>query len=249
MRIDWWTLGLQTVNVAVLVWLLQRFFWRPVAAMIEQRRAKVKGVLDEAEATRAEAAAALAEVDKVRAGFAAERDAILQQAHDAAGQAATAQLADTAARVAALEAAGTAAIAAAQLAGEDAWAERSGHLGVDIAGRLAARLTGPAVEASFLAWLLERLRALPDATRQAAADAGLEAVSAAPINPADQARTTGLIAEALGAAARVTYRTDPALIAGLELHGPHLDVSNSWQADLALISEKVGEGAGHDGRR
>jgi len=29
MTIDWWTLGLQTVNVAILVWLLQRFFWRP----------------------------------------------------------------------------------------------------------------------------------------------------------------------------------------------------------------------------
>ena len=39
MTIDWWTLGIQTVNVVVLVWLLQHFFWRPVAAMIEQRRA------------------------------------------------------------------------------------------------------------------------------------------------------------------------------------------------------------------
>ena len=39
MTIDWWTLGIQTVNVVILVWLLGRFFWRPVAAMIEQRRA------------------------------------------------------------------------------------------------------------------------------------------------------------------------------------------------------------------
>ena len=28
MTIDWWTLGLQTINVAILVWLLKRFFWR-----------------------------------------------------------------------------------------------------------------------------------------------------------------------------------------------------------------------------
>ena len=35
MTIDWWTLGLQAVNVAVLIWLLGRFFWKPVAAMIE----------------------------------------------------------------------------------------------------------------------------------------------------------------------------------------------------------------------
>ena len=38
MTIDWWTLGFQSVNVAVLVWLLQHFFWRPVAAMIALRR-------------------------------------------------------------------------------------------------------------------------------------------------------------------------------------------------------------------
>lgn len=244
MRIDWWTLGLQTVNVAVLVWLLQRFFWRPVAAMVEQRRAAAKALLAEAEATRGQAAAALADAEKARAGFAAERDAILKRARDDAGQAATAQLADTAARVAALETAGAAAIAAARHADKDAWAERSGRLAVDIAGRLAARLDGPAVQASFLAWLLDQLRALPDAARQGVAGADLEAVSATAIDPAGQARTTGLIAETLGGPVRVTYRTDPALIAGLELHGPHLDVSNSWQADLAKVLQETA----HDSR-
>ena len=36
MTIDWWTLGLQTVNIVILVWLLQRFFWRPIAGMIDR---------------------------------------------------------------------------------------------------------------------------------------------------------------------------------------------------------------------
>ena len=31
MTFDWWTLGLQTVNILILVWLLQRFFWTPIA--------------------------------------------------------------------------------------------------------------------------------------------------------------------------------------------------------------------------
>ena len=38
MRIDWWTLGLQTFNVLVLVLILSRFLFRPVAAIIEERR-------------------------------------------------------------------------------------------------------------------------------------------------------------------------------------------------------------------
>ncbi|MDU1693666.1 MAG: ATPase, partial [Bradyrhizobium sp.] len=33
MTIDWWTVGLQAVNVTILVWLLARFFWRPVAGI------------------------------------------------------------------------------------------------------------------------------------------------------------------------------------------------------------------------
>ena len=39
MRIDWWTLALQTFNVLVLVLILGRFLFRPVVAIIEERRA------------------------------------------------------------------------------------------------------------------------------------------------------------------------------------------------------------------
>ena len=38
MRFDWTTLLLQTVNLLVLVWLLQRFLFRPVMAIIAERR-------------------------------------------------------------------------------------------------------------------------------------------------------------------------------------------------------------------
>ena len=235
MQIDWWTLGFQTANVAVLIWLLQRFFWRPVAGIIEQRRAVTRAALAEAKATDDKASSALADVEKTRVGFAAERTAILKQAHDAAAAATAATLAATTQTISTREAAGTAAIEAEHKAGDKAWAERSGRLAIDISGRLAARLDGPAVQESFLGWLLAHLRALPEATRQATNGLALEAVSATPIDAAGQTRLSRLIAEALGAMPIITYRTDPALIAGLELHGPHLLVTNSWQADLKTI--------------
>src|SRR5271154_7122254 len=84
MTIDWWTLGIQTVNVLILVWLLERFFWRPMAAMIEQRRATAQRVLADAEDKRSHAAAALVEIENTRAGFAKERETILAAAHAAA---------------------------------------------------------------------------------------------------------------------------------------------------------------------
>ena len=87
MTIDWWTLGIQAVNVLILIWLLARFFWRPVAAIIEQRRATAQQILAEAEAKRSQATNALAEIERTRAGFDREREAIIAAAHEAAEQA------------------------------------------------------------------------------------------------------------------------------------------------------------------
>lgn len=247
MTIDWWTLGIQTVNVGVLIWLLARFFWRPVAAMIEQRRAETQKSLDEAAAQRKEADAALAEIERTRAGFAREREAMLAAAQAAAEAETAARREEAAKQAAAIEASARAAIASERDAAEKAWAERAGRLAVDIAGRLAGRLDGAAVRAAFLDWLVEAIRALPEDKRRAAtADGGaLEATSATPLDADEQARARQRIAEALGADSPVAFVTDPSLIAGLELRGPHLVVSNSWRADLARILADIG----HDGER
>jgi F-type H+-transporting ATPase subunit b len=246
MTIDWWTLGIQTANVVILVWLLGRFFWRPMAAMIEQRRAAAQRMLAEAEAKRGQAATALGEIERTRAGFAQEREAILAAAHDAAERARTARLEEAAKEATTLEAAAKAAIETEKNAANQAWADRASRLAVEIAQRLAARLEGPAVRAAFLDWLLSEIRALPDPTRRAVAanGAALEAVSATALDPADQERYCKLIGEAFGVRPRIAFTTDAALIAGLELHGPHLAVSNSWRADLAQILA----GLTHDNR-
>jgi F-type H+-transporting ATPase subunit b len=235
MTIDWWTLGIQTVNVAVLVWLLQRFFWRPVAAMIEQRRDATRRTMAEAEAARAKATAALAEIEATRAGFAKERDAILAEAREAADKMSAAALADAKHRAAGIEATARATIETDGQAAADAWNERSASLAVDIAGHLVARLDGASVHAAFLNWLADEIAALPEATRQAVDGATLEVVSAKALDPNGQALTRERIGKALGSTVSLDFRTDPGLIAGLELHGPHLLVSNSWRADLARI--------------
>jgi F-type H+-transporting ATPase subunit b len=102
---------------------------------------------------------------------------------------------------------------------------------------LVGRLDGPAVRAAFLDLLLAEIRVLPDPVRQAVAANGvtLEAISAAPLEPADQQRYRELIGEAFGAHPQIAFKADPALIAGLELRGSHLVVSNSWRADLTRI--------------
>ena len=85
MTIDWWGLGLQAVNVLILVWLLARVFWRPVAGAIAKRQEVAQGMMDEAKAAKAKADAALAEVTETRAGIAAERETLLAAARAKVG--------------------------------------------------------------------------------------------------------------------------------------------------------------------
>ena len=235
MVIDWWTLGIQTVNVMILMWLLQRFFWRPVSAMIEQRRAAIQLALAGARTAAASAEAARTDIAQTRAGFAREHDAILTEAHRAADQARAVALADAARSAAARQEAATAALAQQSADAQADWSDKAGRLALDIATRLAARLQGAAVDAAFLDWMMASLRALPAQVRQEAGGAALQAVTAGPLAGAEQDHIRTLIADALGGHPTIAFGTDPALIAGLELHGPHFSVANSWRADLDRV--------------
>src|ERR1700730_18572957 len=80
MRIDWPTLALQTVNVLVLVWLLARFLFRPVMAIIAERRVAAEKLLADAATTRAQAEAYKAEAKHRLEGVATEAEHMLTEA-------------------------------------------------------------------------------------------------------------------------------------------------------------------------
>ena len=237
MTLDWWTLGIQTVNVVILVWLLQHFFWRPVAAMIEQRRALAQKTVDDAAAGRIDAASANAGFVRIRAGFDDERRAILADAHKAADGARAAALDDATRAAASLLATAQSEIGHERADAERGWADRSSQLAVEIAQRLASRLAGPQVQTAFLEWLVAAIQAMPAQARQDVTADGvpLVALSAAALDPAQQERAGALIGKAFGTRPRIVFEVDPALIAGLELHGQHFTVGNSWRADLGTI--------------
>ncbi|WP_206456178.1 F0F1 ATP synthase subunit B [Aurantimonas marina] len=237
MRIDWWTLGIQTVNVLILVWLLARFFWRPLAAMIETRRKAAAGALAEAEAERGKARAALAEIEKTRAGFAEERGRMVAEAQAAAEKIRADVLAKAEAEAGALRNRARAEIAQEEEASRASWAEHASRLAVDIARRLVSRLDDKALREAFLDSLVAEIGRLSDHARHNLARDGatFQAVSASPLDDEDRERVRTRLAEVLGGNPRLDFTADPKLIAGLELHGSHILVTNSWRADLDRI--------------
>jgi F-type H+-transporting ATPase subunit b len=235
MKIDWWTLGIEAVNVAVLVWLLARFFWRPVAAMIAQRRTAAAQELANATAKRAEADKALEEIASMRAGLAKEREIMLATAASDADKERAARLGKTAKEIEDLRAAAEVAISKEKEAAASGWRDHAGTLAVEIAARLLTRLDGGAVRKAFLDGLAREVAALTEPQRHVLASAKLDLVSAAPLTADEQGRCHTQLADVLSAPAQLGFKTDARLIAGFALHGSNLVVSNNWRADLDRI--------------
>jgi F-type H+-transporting ATPase subunit b len=244
MRIDWWTLALQTVNVLILVWLLSRFLFRPVAEIVARRQKEAGKLLADAAAARQDGERARGEAERVRAGLAAERERLLAEASAAAQAERSAQMARAGDEAAKLRADAEAAIARERVAAENALLDHASELAVEIARRLLRRLSPETATGVMLDQLFGRIGELPAATRASlgcpdGADRPLEVVTAAPLAAQDSARVRRELEAALGAELAMRFRVDPSLIAGAELHGRHVVVRSSWKADLERIREEL----------
>jgi F-type H+-transporting ATPase subunit b len=243
MRIDWWTLALQTFNVLVLVWILTRFFFRPVANMVARRREEANMLLSDAAEARREAVDARADVEKMRAGVAEERDQLIMDAQQAARTEKDKLVTQASQEIAKLRSEAEATMVHEKTAMEQEIIAHASELAVGIAQRLLGRLQSGASDALFLDALGRELHALSPEEKvsltSAAGEHPFELVTAVPLSNMEMQKIRGALKEALGSELRFEVRHDRELIAGLELHGPSVIVRNSWRADLDRIREEL----------
>ena len=249
MHIDWWTLALQTINVLILVWILGRFFYRPVADIIEQRRAAAAKVLTDASALKASVDADKAGVAVARAGIAAERDSLLAEARRQAETERDAVLHKAAEAMAKLRTENEAALKRERETMEQAMVARAGALGVEIAQKLLESLPLSLAATTFLGALPDQLTTLPLKSRDllvtCAGMTGLDVVTAAPLDEPQQGECRKLIEAALQTKAKLTFRSDPALIAGIEIRSETITLKNNWRDDLSRILQRLGSDDEH----
>ena len=241
MHIDWWTLALQTINVLVLVWLLGRFFYRPVVDIIEKRRAEAAKLLAEAAAARAEADAEKAGIAATRRGFATEREKLLADARKQAEAERDAMLRKAAELAAKSRADGEAALTRDRAEMQQAMLQGAATLAADIARRLLERLPADLATMSFLDALSHQVQAISAQTRNLlAAAANAEVITAAPLDDPQQAQCRKALEGILGTQAKLTFRCDPGLIAGIEIRSGAIVLRNNWRDDLAQILKELG---------
>jgi F-type H+-transporting ATPase subunit b len=248
MRIDWWTLALQTINVLILVWILARFFYRPVADIVAKRQAAAAKLLTDAAAAQAAIDADKASNAAVRAGFAAEREKILADARKQAETDRDALLKKAAETAATQRAENESVLTHDRKMMEQAMIARAGALAVDIAQRLLETLPPGLSVTTFLGALPDQVAALPSKSRELLANAarasGLDVTTAAPLDAPQKAECQTLIEGLLSTKTKLTFHPDPALIAGIEIHSDTITLKNNWKDALSRILQQLGSDDG-----
>ncbi len=244
MHLDGYTLALQTVNFAVLVWLLHRVLYRPVLRMVDARRAQIDGQYEAARKAAAAAKEQLTAIAAERASIAAERAGAL------AGAAAEADALKRARRATAEhESAALLDAARKTLASEREQAlEALERAALSLAtGFLARLLTGLPQEAQADGWLerIERhLASLPAGERgslshQLCDTTPLTVVTASALAPQSLEVWRAKLASAVGSDA-ITFAVDPALGAGAELHFPGAVLAFSLRSAIERLQSELG---------
>jgi F-type H+-transporting ATPase subunit b len=239
MQIDWWTLALQTINALVLIWLLQRFLFRPVAGIIAARRETADRLLAEAAAERDGATAEHARAKAEAEAQTARRAEALKAAEAEAAARGDALVAAARARAEKLTAAAEAGIARARAADAADAGDRAARLAADIAARLFRRLPPRSRVDGFIEGLAEALAALPQDARAGFALRDSRLLLRAPraLTPDETDACRAALSDALGRPVEIEIEPDPAVIAGLEIEGPFGSVRNSFRADLEKLTE------------
>ena len=243
MNFSWWTFALQAVNFLILVWLLRRFLFKPISAIVARRKEEIARAMTEASAEKQNALNLQRDLQAQRAGIEAELQKAIEEQR--------AQL--TAERVKMVEQARAEVDeirnrAATQLSEERAAAAqelfaRTIELAVNLAERLVRELALPSIEHAFLTRVLGYLDHLTS-QEQSALVARLGAnplvvTTAHPLDAREEAEWREQLGKRLGVAVAMKFNSDPALIAGAEITFPNAILRFNWRDTLTTAAKEI----------
>ena len=244
MIIDWFTVGAQTFNFIILVWLMKRFLYKPILHAIDERERRIAAELADADAKKAEAQKESDELRLKNETFEEERAALLSKATDEATMERQRLLdnARKAAEVLSLKQQET-------LSNE--W--RDMHHAIRarvqkdvfaIAGKALKDLATASLSERMVDMLTQRLKEMDDPTKSVLAQAFKTASEPALIRTAfdlpeeQRAVIQHALNETFSAEIQVRFQTEPDLISSIELtaHGQKV----AWSISDYLMSLEQG---------
>ncbi|MCB1485502.1 MAG: F0F1 ATP synthase subunit delta [Hyphomicrobiaceae bacterium] len=254
MQISWWTFSLQIVNFLVLVWLLERFLYKPVRDILERRKQMRVAAEQEVARAKEQAEAERRQYEEGRAGLTKERQAMLDEAHGTI-EAERSKLMDEA-RTRAEKLISAAHVEIAEQRAEALVDMKTGA--VRLAGKLAAKILeserAPPTGEAPLDRVMTALEGLSEVDRQRlqheveANGCRAKVTTARPIDSAARKTWETRLASATGQAIGLDFEVDPDILGGAALHFGHMLVSATWldqlrEGETALLSDDHGNSA------
>lgn len=223
MQIDWLTVAAQIVNFLVLVWLLQRFLYRPITDAMARREKRIETRLSEAKEARAEVEAEAERLREKQEELEASREKVLREVKQKADDLGKDMEDDLRKEM-----------EARRKTWEDHLEDerddfaarlrhRAGHQVIDIVGRVLKDYAGSDVAGQVAGTFVERLADLDTKARdklKAAADRAdgpARVQSSVPLKPPTRSQITRAIHEHIAPDIEVEYHEDDDLLLGLRL--------------------------------
>lgn len=243
MQLDWWTLALQTVNFAVLLWLMHRFLYKPVLRMVDARRSEIDRQMAEMEKAKAEVDDRLAAAEAERQRIAGERESILDAARREAEAEAAARHEKARQEAESLLAATRRSLDSERDAAQADVRRAALDIGGDVARRLLDESPPELCARAWLARIESHLAALPPEELQELREdrdgVGVRIVSAEPLPEDVMTEWRKRIGRLLPADMPMRFEADADLVAGVELHFPNAVVRFSWQSVLQAMEAEI----------
>lgn len=241
MQFSWWTFALQVINFLILVWLLQRFLYRPVRKVLDQRRALVDSRLEEAEKSKQAAEEEKKRLENDRAQFEAEREKRLADLHKELAAEKDKILAEARAEADKIVDQGRQRIESErEEAFEKLKADIAG-LAADMAARTLAARPNEALPA--LQRFNDYVSGLSDEDKRKLRrgangnDALVQVVTAEPLDAAAQDKWKEQVSNLIGANADIAFDVDKTLLGGVEVCFPQAAVKLSLADGLVKLKE------------
>jgi F-type H+-transporting ATPase subunit b len=243
MELSWSTFVLEVVNFVVLVWILHRFLYRPVLAVIDQRRSAIEAKLHEAHRVNDEAEALKDQYESRLKTWEAERSAAQDQLADELGAERARRLQDLEAELE--ERRQKAGVAAERQAAEHASAVERQALqqAADFSSELLGQASGPELESRLVQLLLDDLDGLSSDQIEALRDQWGEPPSVITVSSAfalDDNQRHGIesrLRQLSGLEVPVHFELDPGLLAGVLIELGAWTVGANVRDELAGFAE------------
>jgi F-type H+-transporting ATPase subunit b len=243
MTFSWWTFALQAANFLILVWLLQRFLFKPVKSIVARRKEEISRAMNHASAEKVKAEDMLRALEAQRSGIQAEHERMLE-ATRAQLSAERRKMLDEARQEAekAMQQA-LKRIDEERAAASDELLHQSLALAQSLAERLLRDLASESLERPFLGRVAEYLDGLPARERmKLLPENGRTPVSvttAHPLAAREQSEWREELAKRFGASCDVTFGSDPDLIAGALIEFPGAILRFNWRDTLATALKEA----------